>query len=40
MPKMRGYGRGDQYVEVVIETPKNLTREQKKLIKEMGESGL
>ncbi len=30
--------RGDQYVTVVVETPKNLTREQKELLKKFGES--
>ena len=30
--------RGDQYVTVVVETPKNLSREQKELLKKFGES--
>lgn len=30
--------RGDQYVTVVVETPKNLTREQKELLKKFGEA--
>ena len=30
--------RGDQYVTVVVETPKNLTKEQKELLKKFGES--
>ena len=30
--------RGDQYVTVVVETPKNLTKEQKELLKKFGEA--
>jgi len=30
--------RGDQYVTVVVETPRNLTREQKDLLRQFGES--
>ena len=30
--------RGDQYVTVVVETPKNLSKEQKELLKKFGES--
>lgn len=35
---IRSYGRGDQYVTVEIETPQNLTSEQKDLFKELGQS--
>ncbi len=31
---IRGYGRGDQYVKVVVEVPKNLTTRQKELLRE------
>ncbi len=41
MPKLRGFGRGDELVRVTIRTPKNLTDKQKKLLlelaKELGE---
>ena len=33
-----GRGRGDQYVKVVIEVPKNLSQKQKQLIKDLEES--
>ncbi len=32
VPVLNGYGRGDQYVKVTIETPTNLKEEQKKMI--------
>jgi len=32
--QMRGSGRGDQYVEVLVETPTNLTEKQKDLLRE------
>ncbi len=34
MPGLRGKGRGDLYIQVVIETPVKLTRKQKDLLKE------
>ncbi|MFN7134489.1 MAG: molecular chaperone DnaJ, partial [Myxococcales bacterium] len=34
IPSLNGYERGDQHVRVVIETPTNLTREQRKLLEE------
>ncbi|WP_068774337.1 molecular chaperone DnaJ [Paenibacillus sp. FJAT-26967] len=34
VPKLRGYGQGDQHVRVVIVTPKNLTDEQKDLLRD------
>ena len=38
--KLRGNTRGDQYVKVVVETPKNLTDRQKELLRELAkESG-
>lgn len=36
-PSLRGYGRGDQVVQVVIKTPKNLTRRQEELLREFEE---
>ena len=34
---LRGGGRGDQYVRVVVEVPTNLTERQKELLREFGE---
>ncbi len=34
VPVLNGYGRGDQYVKVIVETPVNLNAEQKKMIKD------
>lgn len=38
IPQVNGRGRGDQYVTVYIETPRNLTREQKEALKKFSES--
>ena len=38
IPELRGRGRGDQYVTVYIETPKNLNKEQKEALKKFAES--
>ena len=38
MSSMRG-GRGDMYIQVDVETPVNLTKKQKELLKEFDESG-
>ena len=38
VPYLNGNGRGDQYVTVNIETPKNLNREQKDLLREFAEA--
>ncbi len=38
IPHLHGYGRGDEYVEVVVETPTKLTKRQKELLREMAES--
>ncbi len=35
--KMRGYGRGDQIVQIIVKTPKNLTRRQEEILKEFEE---
>ena len=38
IPNMNGRGRGDQYVTVYIETPRNLTREQKEALKKFSDT--
>ena len=38
IPTLNGRGRGDQYVTVYIETPKNLNHEQKEALKKFGEA--
>jgi len=38
IPNVNGRGRGDQYVTVYIETPRNLNREQKEALKKFSES--
>ena len=38
IPALNGRGRGDQYVTVYIETPRNLNREQKEALKKFAES--
>jgi molecular chaperone DnaJ len=35
LPNLRGYGKGDQLVRVIVMTPTNLTRRQKELFKEL-----
>ena len=39
IPSVRGRGRGDQYVKVTVEVPKNLSAKQKELLKEFENSG-
>jgi len=39
-PKIKGGGKGDLYVVIKVQTPKNLSPEQKKLIEKLAESGL
>jgi molecular chaperone DnaJ len=34
VPRLRGYGQGDQHVKVVVVTPTNLTEEQKEMLRE------
>ncbi|HHU05355.1 MAG TPA: molecular chaperone DnaJ [Clostridiales bacterium] len=34
IPHLNGFGRGDQFVTVVVQTPKNLTKEQKELLRQ------
>ena len=38
IPVLNGRGRGDQYVTVTIETPRNLNREQKDALKKFSET--
>ena len=38
IPNMNGRGRGDQYVTVYIETPRNLTREQKEALRKFSDT--
>ena len=35
MPHPKGYGRGDHYVLIKVEIPKKLTKEQKKVLKDL-----
>jgi molecular chaperone DnaJ len=39
VPRLRGYGQGDQHVKVVVVTPTNLTEEQKRLLREFAALG-
>lgn len=36
-PRLRGHGRGDEVVQVVLKTPKNLTKRQMEILKEFEE---
>ncbi len=40
VPKLRGRGRGDEYVRLSVETPKHLNRNQRKIIEELQKEGL
>jgi molecular chaperone DnaJ len=35
IPNRRGYGRGDEHVRVIVETPKKLSKQQRQLLKEL-----
>jgi molecular chaperone DnaJ len=37
--KLRGHGRGDQIVQIIIKTPKHMTRQQEELLREFEEIG-
>jgi molecular chaperone DnaJ len=37
LPKYGGWGKGDQYVKVNVEVPRNLSDNQKELLKRFGE---
>jgi len=38
MPQLNGFGKGNQFVKIIVEIPKELDRKQKKLLKEFSES--
>lgn len=38
LPKLRGFGRGDQIIEIIVKTPKNLNKKQRELLRELGEN--
>lgn len=40
IPRFSGYGRGNLYVELIVKTPKRLTKTQKELLKKLKEQGL
>ncbi|MEK9135429.1 MAG: DnaJ C-terminal domain-containing protein, partial [Patescibacteria group bacterium] len=40
IPHFSGYGRGNMYVELVIKTPKKLTKKQKELLERLKEEGI
>lgn len=40
MPNIYGVGRGDQYVELKVLTPKKLTKKQKELLEQLKEEGI
>jgi len=37
IPKLRGHGRGDHWVQIDVKVPKNLSRKQKELLKDFNE---
>jgi molecular chaperone DnaJ len=37
--RLRGHGRGDELVQVIVKTPRNLTRRQEELLREFEETG-
>ena len=39
IPRIRGYGRGDQLVQVIVKTPKHLTKRQEDLLREFEGAG-
>ena len=39
MPALRGAGHGDMYIEVAVETPVNLSKRQKELLKQFDQQG-
>ncbi|MCK5044293.1 molecular chaperone DnaJ [Candidatus Parcubacteria bacterium] len=40
VPHFSGFGRGDMYIELAVETPKKLTKEQKELLEKLKKQGL
>ncbi|MEW6332720.1 MAG: DnaJ C-terminal domain-containing protein, partial [Thermodesulfobacteriota bacterium] len=39
IPHLRGYGCGDEIIEIVVTVPTNLTRRQEELLKEFDREG-
>ncbi len=40
IPHFSGYGRGDMYFELIVKTPKKLTKKQKELLEKLKEEGI
>lgn len=40
IPRTSGYGRGDELVEIIVKTPKNISKEQRQLLEELQKQGL
>jgi molecular chaperone DnaJ len=40
IPHFSGYGRGDMYVELVVKTPKKISKKQRELLEELRKEGL
>jgi DnaJ-class molecular chaperone len=40
MPRLRGRGKGDEYVRIIVEVPERLNRNQKRIIGELRQEGL
>lgn len=40
VPHLHGYSRGDQLVKIIVEIPEQLTKQQKRLLEELGKEGL
>ncbi len=40
IPQLKGKGKGDQYLKIITEIPKKLTKQQTELIKKLSEEGL
>ena len=40
IPHFSGFGRGNMYVELIVKTPKRLTKKQKELLKKLKEEGM
>jgi molecular chaperone DnaJ len=39
MSELHGHARGDMFVEIIVETPVNLTKRQQELLKEFEQAG-
>jgi len=37
--RTRGYGRGDQIVQIIVKTPKNLSKKQEEILRDFEELG-